>query len=74
MNRLLAASIANQRRLEADIRAEDTEVMADDQLLNIVGCAIPGAAGQLLDDELCALLLAWRHDVEKPVVIRGHRP
>lgn len=66
MNRLLAASIANQAS-----RAEALEVMADDRLLDVVGCAIPGAAGQLLDDELCALLLAWRHDIEQPVVIRG---
>lgn len=39
-------------------------VQADDRLLDALGSAMPGAAGSLVDDELNALLLAWRHEVE----------
>ncbi|WP_053737332.1 anti-sigma-D factor RsdA [Nocardia sp. NRRL S-836] len=39
-------------------------VQADDRLLDALGSATPGAAGALVDDELNALLLAWRHEVE----------
>lgn len=40
-------------------------VQADDRLLDALGSATPGVAGgSLVDDELNALLLAWRHEVE----------
>ncbi|HUQ59656.1 anti-sigma-D factor RsdA [Lentzea sp.] len=39
-------------------------VQADDKLLDALGSATPGAAGSLVDDELNALLLAWRNEVE----------
>ncbi|MFI6099011.1 anti-sigma-D factor RsdA [Lentzea sp. NPDC051213] len=39
-------------------------VQADDRLLDALGSATPGAAGSLVDDELNALLLSWRHEVE----------
>ncbi|MFS8101517.1 hypothetical protein LFM09_30770 [Lentzea alba] len=39
-------------------------VQADDRLLDALGSATPGAAGSLVDDDLNALLLAWRHEVE----------
>ncbi|MEU3650488.1 anti-sigma-D factor RsdA [Lentzea sp. NPDC034063] len=39
-------------------------VQADDRLLDALGSATPGAAGNLVDDELNALLLAWRNEVE----------
>ncbi|PWK83930.1 anti-sigma-D factor RsdA-like protein [Lentzea atacamensis] len=39
-------------------------VQADDRLLDALGAATPGAAGSLVDDELNALLLAWRNEVE----------
>lgn len=41
-------------------------VQADDRLLDALGSATPGAAGSLVDDELNALLLAWRNEVETP--------
>jgi hypothetical protein len=39
-------------------------VQADDRLLDALGSATPGAAGSLVDDDLNALLLAWRNEVE----------
>ncbi|WP_229813139.1 anti-sigma-D factor RsdA [Lentzea flava] len=39
-------------------------MQADDRLLDALGSATPGAAGSLVDDELNALLLAWRNEVE----------
>ncbi|SDF67525.1 Anti-sigma-D factor RsdA to sigma factor binding region [Lentzea fradiae] len=39
-------------------------VQADDKLLDALGSATPGAAGSLVDDELNAMLLAWRNEVE----------
>ncbi|MGI5504498.1 anti-sigma-D factor RsdA [Lentzea sp. CA-135723] len=39
-------------------------VQADDKLLDALGSATPGATGSLVDDELNALLLAWRNEVE----------
>lgn len=39
-------------------------VQADDRLLDALGSATPGVAGSLVDDELNALLLAWRNEVE----------
>ncbi len=39
-------------------------VQADDKLLDALGSATPGAAGSLVDDELNAILLAWRGEVE----------
>jgi hypothetical protein len=39
-------------------------VQADDKLLDALGSATPGAEGSLVDDELNALLLAWRNEVE----------
>lgn len=39
-------------------------VQADDRLLDALGSATPGAAGSLGDDDLNALLLAWRNEVE----------
>ncbi|GGN27483.1 hypothetical protein GCM10011609_82840 [Lentzea pudingi] len=39
-------------------------VQADDRLLDALGSATPGAAGALGDDDLNALLLAWRNEVE----------
>ncbi|MDX8142645.1 anti-sigma-D factor RsdA [Lentzea sp. BCCO 10_0061] len=39
-------------------------VQADDRLLDALGSATPGAAGNVADDELNALLLAWRNEVE----------
>jgi hypothetical protein len=39
-------------------------VQADDLLLDHLGSAVPGAAGQLGDDNLNALLLAWRNEAE----------
>jgi hypothetical protein len=39
-------------------------VQADDRLLDALGSATPGAGGSLVDDELNALLLAWRNEVE----------
>jgi anti-sigma-D factor RsdA-like protein len=44
--------------------ALDLDVALDDALLDHLGSAVPGAAGSLVDDELNALLLAWRRDVE----------
>lgn len=37
-------------------------VQADDRLLDHLGCATPGTAGEL--DELSALMLAWRNEVD----------
>lgn len=39
-------------------------VQADDRLLDALGSATPGATGALGDDDLNALLLAWRNEVE----------
>jgi hypothetical protein len=39
-------------------------VQADDRLLDALGSAAPDAAGSLVDDELNALLIAWRNEVE----------
>jgi hypothetical protein len=39
-------------------------VQADDRLLDLLGCALPGTAGHLVDDELNALLVAWRNEVD----------
>ncbi|SDJ72241.1 Anti-sigma-D factor RsdA to sigma factor binding region [Lentzea albidocapillata subsp. violacea] len=39
-------------------------VQADDRLLDALGSATPGVAGSLGDDDLNALLLAWRNEVE----------
>ncbi|MFD5829372.1 anti-sigma-D factor RsdA [Lentzea sp. NPDC060358] len=39
-------------------------VQADDKLLDALGSATPGAAGSSADDELNAMLLAWRNEVE----------
>ncbi|MEU0884545.1 anti-sigma-D factor RsdA [Lentzea sp. NPDC005914] len=39
-------------------------MQADDRLLDALGSATPGATGSLVDDELNALLLAWRNEVE----------
>lgn len=39
-------------------------VQADDKLLDALGSATPGAADALVDDELNAMLLAWRNEVE----------
>ena len=39
-------------------------VQADDKLLDALGSATPGAAGSWGDDDLNALLLAWRNEVE----------
>ncbi|MGW6449724.1 anti-sigma-D factor RsdA [Lentzea sp. NPDC055074] len=39
-------------------------VQADDRLLDALGSATPDAAGALGDDDLNALLLAWRNEVE----------
>jgi anti-sigma-D factor RsdA-like protein len=44
--------------------ALDIAVALDDVLLDHLGSAVPGAAGSLVDDELNALLLAWRQDIE----------
>lgn len=41
-------------------------VQADDLLLDSLGSALPGTAGHLVDDELNALLVGWRNDVEAP--------
>lgn len=47
---------------------ELSAVQADDRLLDALGSATPAAAGSLVDDELNALLLAWRNEVEtKPI-------
>jgi len=43
---------------------ELSAVQADDRLLDALGSATPGATGALVDDELNALLLAWRYEVE----------
>lgn len=51
--------------LDAAVHAgELAAVHADDRLLNVLGSAVPGSAGSLVDDELNALLLAWRAEVE----------
>ncbi|HEX7308307.1 anti-sigma-D factor RsdA [Lentzea sp.] len=39
-------------------------VQADDKLLDALGSATPDAAGSLVEDELNAMLLAWRTEVE----------
>lgn len=39
-------------------------VQADDLLLDELGSALLGTAGHLVDDELNALLLAWRNEAE----------
>lgn len=39
-------------------------VQADDRLLDHLGCATPGTNGALVDDELNALMLAWRNEIE----------
>lgn len=39
-------------------------VQADDLLLDYLGSALPSTAGHLVDDELNALLVAWRGEVE----------
>ena len=43
---------------------ELSAVQADDRLLDALGSATPGTAGNLVDDELNALMLAWRNDIE----------
>lgn len=45
-------------------KARLTVEAVDDQLLNDLGSATPGTNGALVDDELNALLLAWRYDSE----------
>lgn len=42
-------------------------VQADDRLLDALGAVKPSAPGVLVEDELNALLLAWRHDVDTEV-------
>jgi hypothetical protein len=39
-------------------------VETDDCLLNALGSATPDTASHLADDELCALTLAWRNEIE----------
>lgn len=39
-------------------------VQADDHLLTLLGSALPTTAGHLVGDELNALFLAWRNEVE----------
>lgn len=39
-------------------------VQADDKLLDALGSATPAAAGSLVDDELNALMLAWRNEID----------
>ncbi len=47
------------------VAADDlSAVQADDRLLDALGSAAPGATSALVDDELNALLLAWRNEVE----------
>jgi hypothetical protein len=43
---------------------DDLDIALDDTFLDHISSAVPGAAAQLMDDELGALLLAWRHDIE----------
>lgn len=43
---------------------ELSAVQADDRLLDALGSATPGTAGSLVDDELNALMLAWRNETE----------
>lgn len=45
-------------------RAQAPAVIADDQLLDRLGSATPGAAGPLGDDDLNNLTLAWRAETE----------
>lgn len=40
-------------------------VMQDDMRLNALGCASPDAFAELMDDELSAVLLAWREEAEE---------
>lgn len=48
-----------------DPAVEDlSAVQADDRLLDALGCALPGTAGHVVDEELNALMLAWRNEVE----------
>jgi hypothetical protein len=42
-------------------------VQADDRLLDALGAAKPDTQGSLVEDELNALLLAWRNDVDTEV-------
>lgn len=52
--------------------ALDVDIALDDTLLDFLGSATPGTAGWLVDDELNALLLAWRGEVEEfsiPVLV-----
>lgn len=57
--------MSNILKLDVDRVPEDlSAVQADDRLLDALGSATPGAAGALVDDELNALLLAWRNEVE----------
>lgn len=45
-------------------------VQADDALLTMLGSAVPNSAGHLVDDQLNALLLAWRDEAEaKPMPV-----
>jgi hypothetical protein len=52
--------------MDTDVLTADEEIAADldDALLNILGSGIPSQNAPLLDDELNALLLAWRNEVE----------
>lgn len=39
-------------------------VAQDDARLDLLGCATPDSLGDLMDDELSAVLLAWREETE----------
>lgn len=46
------------------VRADLSAVQLDDRLLDALGSALPGTVGHLVDDELNALMLAWRNEAE----------
>lgn len=48
-------------------------VAADDLLLDVLGSATPDMCAALADDELCALLSAWRHEIEARPINTTHK-
>ena len=51
--------------LDSTAGGDLSPVQADDRLLDALGSATPNAAGSLVEDELNALLLAWRNEIEQ---------
>lgn len=49
-------------------------VLLDDRFLDDIGSAIPGQSAALADDDLAALLLTWRREIEARPISEGDGP